>query len=79
MVFQASALLGVVFMLIESGAAWFGRQWEHLDLLPPLPDGSGEACRLYCSVLGPLQTVQRAEIWGVLARFTGLYSHACWC
>ena len=47
----------------ESGAAWFGRQWGHLDLLPPLPDGAGEACRLYCSVLGPLQTVQRAEIW----------------
>ena len=54
-----------------SGAAWFGRQWEHLDLLPPLPDGSGEACRLYCSVLGPLQTVQRAEIWGVLVALQG--------
>ena len=45
-----------------SGAACFGRQWRHLDLLPPLPDGVGVACRLYCSVLGPLQTVQRAEI-----------------
>ena len=54
-----------------SGAAWFGRQWEHLDLLPPLPHGAGEACRLYCSVLGPLQTVQRAEIWGVLVAFQG--------
>ena len=43
-------------------AAWFG-----LDLLPPLPDGAGEACRLYCSIPGPLQTMQRAEIWGVLA------------
>ena len=46
-----------------SGAAWFGRMWGHLDLLPPLPNGAGEACRLYCSVPGPLQTVQRAEIW----------------
>ena len=46
-----------------SGAAWFGRQWRHLELLPPLPDGAGEACRLYCSIPGPLQTVQRAEIW----------------
>ena len=54
-----------------SGAAWFGRQWGHLDLLPPLADGSGEACRLYCSVLGPLQTVQRAEIWGVLVALQG--------
>ena len=46
-----------------SGAAWFGRRWGHLDLLPPLPDGAGEACRLYCSVPGPLQSVQRAELW----------------
>ena len=46
-----------------SGAAWFHRWWEHLDLLPPLPDSSGDSCRLYCSVLGPLQTVQCAEIW----------------
>ena len=54
-----------------SGAAWFGRQWGHLDLLPPLPDGAGEACRLYCSLPGSLQTVQRAEIWGVLAGLQG--------
>ena len=54
-----------------SGAAWFGRKWGHLDLLPPLPDGAGEACRLYCSVPGPLQTVQRAEIWGVLVALQG--------
>ena len=26
-----------------SGAASFGRTWGHLDLLPPLPDGAGEA------------------------------------
>ncbi len=43
----------------------------HLDLLPPLLDGAGEACRLYCSIPGPLQTVQRAEIWGVLAALQG--------
>ena len=54
-----------------SGAAWFGRMWGHLDLLLPLPDGAGEACRLYCSVPGPLQTVQRGEIWGVLVALQG--------
>ena len=43
----------------------------HLDLLPPLPDGAGEACRLYFSVPGPLQTVQRAEIWGFLVALQG--------
>ena len=54
-----------------SGAAWFGRRWGHLDLLHPLPDGAGEACRLYCSIPGPLQTVQRAEIWAVLVALQG--------
>ena len=62
-----------------SSAAWFGRMWGHLDLLPPLPDGAGEACRLYCSVPGPLQTVQRAEIWGVLVALQGCIRLACWC
>ena len=56
-----------------SGAAWFSRKWGHLDLLPPLPDGAGEVCRLYCSVPGPLQTVQRAEIWGVLVALQGCF------
>ena len=54
-----------------SGAAWFGRKWGHLDLLPALPAGAGEACRLYCSVPGPLQSVQRAELWGVLVALQG--------
>ena len=54
-----------------SGAGWFGRKWGQLDLLPPLPDGCGEVCRLFCSIPGPLQTVQRAEIWGVLVALQG--------
>ena len=30
-------------------------------------DGSVvSACRVFCSVPGPLQTVQRAELWGVI-------------
>ena len=58
------------------GAAWFRRKWGHLDLLPPLSDGAGEACRLNCSVPGPLQTVQRAEIWCVLVALQGcLWMH----
>ena len=63
-------MLGVVFMLIV--LVMLGLEGSgHLDLLPPLPDDAGEACRLYCSVLGPLQTVQRAEIWGVLVALQG--------
>ena len=71
MVFLAVGVAGCGVYGHASGAAWFGRQWGHLDLLLPLPDGAGEACRLYCSIPGPLQTVQRAEIWGVLAALQG--------
>ena len=46
-----------------SGTSWFDRRWAHLDLLPPLPDGGVERCRMYCSVPGPLQSGQRAEIF----------------
>ena len=70
MVLLALVLLVVVFMpmhlvllgLVDSG---------HLDLLPPLPGDAGEACRLYCSIRGLLQTVQRTEIWGVLVALQG--------
>ena len=41
------------------------RRWCHLD-----DDVGGDrgnrSCRGYCSVPGPLQTVQRAELWGVI-------------
>ena len=45
---------------------WADRRWGHLD------DDVGEdavvsACRDFCSVLGPLQSVQRTEFWGVQA------------
>ena len=69
--FLVLELLGVVSGAHASGAAWIGRRWGHLDLLPSLPDGAGEACRLYCSIPGPLQTVQRAGIWGVLVALQG--------
>ena len=49
-----------------SGSTWFRRSWGHLDLLP-VDGGTGAECYwLYCSVPGSLQTVQRAEIWGVI-------------
>ena len=44
----------------------FKRSWWHLDLLPPDEDSGTERCRLYLSVPRPLQTVQRAELWGVI-------------
>ena len=44
---------------------WAERSWGHID------DGLHEnrtvsSCRGYCSVLCPLQSVQRAELWGVI-------------
>ena len=44
---------------------WVERSWGHID------DGLHEnrtvsSCRGYCSVPGPLQSAQRAELWGVI-------------
>ena len=44
---------------------WACWKWGHWD--DDVGDGSVvSACRGFCSVLGPLQTVQRAELWGVI-------------
>ena len=50
---------------LRSGAGWFGRRWGHLELLPP-GDLGVERCVLFDSIRGPLQSVQRAELWGVI-------------
>ena len=50
---------------LASGSAWCHRSWGHLDLLPLDVESGAERCRLYFSVPGPLQTVQRAELWEV--------------
>ena len=49
-----------------SGSAWFQRSWGRLDLLPPHVEFGSECCRLSFSPVGPVQSVQRAELWGVL-------------
>ena len=44
---------------------WASWKWGHWD--ENVGDGSVvSACRGFCSVPGPLQTVQRAELWGVI-------------
>ena len=44
---------------------WSCWSWGHWD--DDVRDGSVvSACRGFCSVPGPLQTVQRAELWGVI-------------
>ena len=58
-------MLGLVGIYsLKSGAGWFGRRWGHLELLPPGELGV-ERCVLFDSIRGPLQSVQRAELWGV--------------
>ena len=46
--------------------AWNVRTWGHLDDVPLEGQDGGEGCRVLCSVPGPLQSVQRAELWGVI-------------
>ena len=46
-----------------SGFARFHCSWGIMDLLPVDADTGVECCRLFSSVLGPLQSDQRAEIW----------------
>ena len=56
---------GAGFSSGHSSCFWYGRTWGHVDC-----DDQGNqavaSCRGYCSVPGPLQTVQRAELWGVI-------------
>ena len=55
---------GAGFSSGHSSRFWAGRSWGHVD-----DDDQGNqavaSCRGYCSVPGPLQSVQRAELWGL--------------
>ena len=42
------------------------RRWGHFDDLGLTPDGLSSSCLGFSSLPGPLQTVQRAEFWGVV-------------
>ena len=57
-------MLGFLPLLLA--LAGFRRSWGHLELLPPDPNTGSERSWVYFSVPRPLQTVQRAELWGVL-------------
>ena len=57
---------GAVAYAHDSGSCWFLRSWGHLDMLPNDQELGGERCSLYSSLPGPLQSVQRAEMWGAV-------------
>ena len=61
---QGSMRIFLVLLGLIAG----GRIW--ICYLPYLM-GGGERCRMYCSVPGPLQSVQRAEIWEILIALQG--------
>ena len=55
---------GAGFCVDQSVFFWDARRWGHVDLRRPV--GNVQSCRGLCSVPGPLQSVQRAEVWGVI-------------
>ena len=55
---------GAGFFANHSEHSWNGRRWGHVDGV--LVDRDLACCRGFSSVPGPLQTVQRAEMWGVI-------------
>ena len=54
-----------------SGSAWRYRRWEHLDEIGSAR-GVVDSYRRFCSVPGPLQTVQRTEMWWVILALQAL-------
>ena len=55
---------GAGFFAHQSDNLWDDRRWGHVDHVQL--DHVLQSSRGFVSVLGPLQTVQRAELWGVI-------------
>ena len=48
----------------QADDCWGNRRWGHVDRVRP--EGAVPSCRGFCSIPGPLQSVQRAEMWGII-------------
>ena len=55
---------GAGFYAHQPENCWGDRRWGHVDRVRP--GGDIPSCTAFCSVLGPLQTVQRAGMCGVI-------------
>ena len=55
---------GAGFFAHHSEKCWSAHRWGHVD--GARPGGDVSSCRGFCSVPGLLQSVQRAEMWGVI-------------
>ena len=69
---------------IRRSCKLLGAMLRALCALPGMFDGirvdhGATSCRGFCSVLGPLQSVQRAEMWGVILALqsSGAVSPGC--
>ena len=68
---DGSLVLDEVTGVSSSGSGFFAQQpgvlvgGGHVDYARP-DGGEGLSCRGFCSVPGPLQTVQRAQLWEVI-------------
>ena len=63
---------GTRFFAHQSDSCWRGRRWGHVVCIRV--DNGVPSCRGFCSVPGPLLSVQRAEMWGVYFGFAVLLS-----
>ena len=65
---DGSLVLDLVTGVSSSGAGffayWCDRRRGHVDHFRP--EGDVQSCRGFCSVPGLVQSVQRAEMWGVI-------------
>ena len=55
---------GYGFFAHQSVNLWDNRLWGHVDHVRP--EGDVQSCRGFCAVPGPLQSVERAEMWSVI-------------
>ena len=67
---------GAWFFAHQPVSCWDHRCWGHVD--PVRPVGDLQCCQGFCAVPGPLQSVQRAELWGVISCFTILWYCSSW-
>ena len=70
---DGSLVLDQVTGVSSSGAGFFAHQFDHYwrdhrwgHVYRVRPEGAFLSCGGFCSVPAPLQSVQRAEMWGVI-------------
>ena len=67
---------GAGFFAHQAALSWDVRTWGQVDRLRSI--GEFPTCRGFCSVPGPYQSVQRAEMWGVILGSCSLLVLCTW-